>query len=84
MIHFTKHAGEKFNILKKHSLNISKQFIIETVNAPDQIDHSRLPLLIAQKSLDSTHVLRVVYKVEDNIRIIITFYPGGIKQYGKN
>lgn len=63
MIYFTRHAEEKFDILKKHGLKISKHFVINTLNSPDAVDHSRLPLLIAQKYLDSQHVLRVVYKI---------------------
>lgn len=83
MIRFTKHAEEKFDILKKYGLRITKQFVIDSVASPDLIDRSRLPLLIAKKSLDPTHVLRVVYKVEKNIKIVITFYPGRVKQYGQ-
>ena len=83
MIHFTRHAEDKFEILRKHGLKISKRLITDSINTPDVIDKSRLPLLIAQKSLDRDHVLRVVYKIENNIKIVITFYPGRIKQYGK-
>jgi len=44
VIHFTKHAEEKFKILKEH-------------------------------------IFRVVYKKENNNKIIITFYPGRVKKY---
>lgn len=83
MIHFTKHAEEKFKILKEHRFEVSKIQLIETLNNPDLIDRSRSPLLIAQKKISTTHVLRVVYKKENNNKIIITFYPGRIKQYEK-
>ena len=81
MIHFTKHAEEKFKILKEHKFEISKNQVIETVNSPDLIDYSRSPLLIAQKRISSTHIFRVVYKKENNNKIIITFYPGRVKKY---
>lgn len=81
MIHFTKHAREKFVILEKHEFRISKEKVVETITNPDKIDYSRSPLFIAQKDINSSHVLRVVYKVENNIKIIITFYPGRRKQY---
>lgn len=83
MIYFTKHSEDKFEILKEHDFELSKETIIETLNNPDLIDRSRLPLLIAQKRINNNHVLRVVYKEENNAKIVITFYPGRIKQYGQ-
>lgn len=83
MIYFTKHAREKFKILKQHKFKILKNQVIETVNNPDLIDYSKRPLLIAQGKISPTHVLRVVYKKENSNKIIITFYPGRRKQYEK-
>jgi len=83
MIYFTKHAEEKFDILKRHKFSISKEQVIETIKNPEGIDRSRLPLLIAQKKFDKTHVLRVVYKQEEGLIKVITFYPGRRKQYEK-
>ncbi len=81
MIIFTKHALQKFNALKQHAFPITKEQVIATVANPGKIDHSRSPLVIAQRKIDRFHVLRVVYKEERNDRIVITFYPGRIKQY---
>jgi len=81
VIHFTKHAREKFDILKEHKFEISREQVIETMNNPELIDRSRFPLLIAQKQINANHVLRVVYKKENSNKIIITFYPGRIKKY---
>ena len=83
MIYFTKHAREKFKILKDHKFIITKNQVIETLNKPDLIDRSRAPLLISQRRISQTHVLRVVYKKENNNKIIITFYPGRRKDYEK-
>lgn len=83
MIYFTKHAEEKFKILRNHEFIITENQVIKTVNEPDLIDYSRSPLLIAQKNISSTHVLRVVYKTQNSDKIIITFYPGRKKQYEK-
>lgn len=83
MIHFTKHANEKLRILKKHKFKITKNQVIKTVKNPELIDHSRHPLIIAQRKISTTHVLRVVYKKENTDKIIITFYPGRKKQYAK-
>lgn len=79
---FTKHALDKFALLERHGFFVSREEVIEGVQSPDLIDESRLPLLIAQKSIDLEHVLRVVYRQEGNMKVIITFYPGRKKQYG--
>lgn len=84
MIHFTKHAEEKFAILRRYGFRISRRQVVDALTSPDIIDYSRLPLCIAQKRLDQTHVLRVVYKREGDRWIVITFYPGRITQYGKS
>jgi len=81
VIHFTKHTREKFDILKEHEFEIYREQVIETINSPELIDRSRYPLLIAQKQININHILRVVYKKENSNKIIITFYPGKIKQY---
>jgi len=83
IIYFTKHAKDKFEILKRHNFLISKKQVIKTIESPDLIDKSRLPLLIAQRKIDKTHVIRVVYKKEFDTIKIITFYPGRKIQYGK-
>ena len=83
-VRLTQHALEKFAILKKYGFEITKGQVLDTINNPDRIDTlSRSPLHVAQKALDKDHVLRVVYKLEDGEKIIITFYPGRAKQYGK-
>jgi hypothetical protein len=81
---FTKHATEKFDVLKRHSFDLSKKQVVMTVEDPDIVDTiTRKPLLIAQKQIDDTHVLRVVYKYEGGSKKVITFYPGRVSQYGK-
>lgn len=84
MIHFTKHALEKFIILKQHGVVIQKSAVITTITDPERIDHSRLPLKIAQRNFDKSHVLRVVYKEQGDTKIVITFYPGRKTQYEKD
>ena len=84
MVLFTKHAENKFEVLKKHNFHISREKVLRAVNSPDTIDYSRSPLLIAQIKISRSHVLRVVYKKELGFLKIITFYPGLTKQYEKN
>ncbi len=81
MIIFTKHARNKFEILKRHKFLIVEKQVVKTLENPDLVDKSRLPLLIAQRKIDRNHVLRVVYKQEFDVIKVITFYPGRIKQY---
>jgi len=82
-IHFTKHADEKFVVLTRHGVKISRKKVITTLQDPDLIDHNRVPLFIAQSTLDKAHVLRVIYKKEQKFIKIITFYPGRKSQYEK-
>jgi len=83
MIIFTKHAEDKFEILKRHKFLVSKKQVIKTIENPDLIDKSRLSFLIAQRKIDRDYVLRVVYKQKFEIIKIIIFYPGRRKQYEK-
>ena len=81
-VRFTKHAEEKFAVLKQHGLIISRTKVTETVLQPARVDlMSRSPLRIAQSDFDARRVLRVVYKVERDILVVITFYPGRKSQY---
>ena len=83
MIIFTRHAQDKFKILKNHKFVISKSQVLKTLMAPKLIDRSRSPLLIAQRKIDKSYVLRVVYKQESWNSVVITFYPGRIRTYLK-
>lgn len=84
MIRFTRHAQEKFAILRRHGVVIVKSAVVRVVAEPEVIDHSRMPLKIAQRTFDKTRVLRVVYKEIGEDKLVITFYPGLKKQYGKS
>ncbi len=85
-IRFTKHALEKLKAYEGGEIKISAADLIQTITTPNLVDTiSRVPKYIAQKHLDTTHVLRVVYAVEierGEIRII-TFYPGRKSKYEK-
>lgn len=84
MIHFTRHAIEKLEVLERHGVSVTSDLVIEIIQNPELIDYSRLPLLIAQSALDATHVLRVVFKKEEGDVIIITFYPARKDTYEKS
>ncbi len=78
---FTAHALEKFEILQRHRVRLSQSQVREIVTSPDRIERDAVGNLIAQGGLDQTHVLRVVYRVEEGKRIVITFYPGRRSRY---
>jgi len=82
-IRFTRHAIEKFAILRRHGLSVQKKKVIETIKKPKYLDYSRFPLFLAQDNFDKNRVLRVVYKIVGRIIVIITFYPGRKSQYEK-
>ena len=84
MIVFTRHAREKFLLLKSHGVTVTEKQVRDALEVPYLIDHSRFPLLIAQIGFDAHRVLRVVYKQGSDIKTVITFYPGRRKQYEKN
>lgn len=79
---FTQHAEDKFEILERHDVNITKSRVIKVLKNPEHVDKdSRKPLIIAQSTLDENRVLRVVYKEERGTMVVITFYPGRKSQY---
>lgn len=82
-IQFTRHAAvDKFAILRKHKFKATKRLIRDIINNPDHEDKvSDAPKIIASKSINPTHILRVVYKKEDDIITVITFYPAEKGRY---
>ena len=68
-------------VLARHGFRVTRDLVVQIVEEPELIDTKRLPLLIAQGQLDSRHVLRVVYREENDDQVIITFYPGRRSQY---
>lgn len=82
-IRYTKHASiDKFAMLKKHRFQVTKKLIKEVLQNPEHKDiKSDSPKIIASKSIDPKHILRVVYKKEDDIITVITFYPAEKGRY---
>lgn len=69
MLHFTKYAEKKFDILNKHKVYFTREQIEETVQVPDK-NEKRGKYFSSQKS-----GIKVIYKREDGLIKIITFYP---------
>lgn len=81
---FSSHADNKFEILKKHGVFISKEVIEDAVLSPDETMTGYKNRKISQKKLDGTHVLRVVYEIHNDDILIITLYPARSSRYEKS
>ena len=79
---FTKHAIQKFSDLEAVGVKISRKDVSITVKKPENLDQeSDFPKIIASRSLNVKQVLRVVFKIESDKIIIITFYPARKGRY---
>ena len=82
---FTKHAAvDKLTMLKRHKFKtkITQRIIKDIIHNPEDEDkESDEPNIIASKTIDEKHILRVVYRKESDIIWIITFYPAEKGRY---
>lgn len=69
MIYFTKYAENKFDILNKHKVFFTREQVEDAVYCPDKTG-KKGKLLTAQKE-----DMKVIYKKEEDILKIITFFP---------
>ena len=83
-IEFSPHSLLKIEILNSHSFSLSKEIVEDIIRFPDKIEDGYGDRLIAQRNLDDTHVLRVVYKTKQEKNLIITVYPGRRSRYEKD
>ena len=81
---FSNHAFKKIEILHKHGIIITAEFIKDALRSPDKIDHGYKERFVAQKKIDDEHVLRVVYEEYTDYFLIITLYPGRSGRYEKD
>ena len=83
-IKFSPHSLIKIDILKSHGFNLSKEMVESIVRSPDKIERGYKDRLIAQKIVDDTHVLRVIYETTPEGIWVITVYPGRRSRYEKD
>jgi hypothetical protein len=80
IIHYTKYAEEKFFILQNHGRQILKEDITEIVKIPDGANEKK-GFVFAHACLPpDNYCWEVVYKKEDGVLRIITFYPIKFKE----
>ncbi len=80
-INYTRHARDKFVLLKRYGFPVTMDQVAETVLNPDRLTPQLGGRFIAQKAITDQHVLRVVYREEGETRTVITFYPGRRERY---
>jgi hypothetical protein len=69
MLHFTTYALQKFDILNAHKVFITKEQVEETLRLPDSVTPKGKYFVVAKDGIS------VIYRVEDNVKHVITFYP---------
>lgn len=77
---FTKHAVEKFKLLKNYGFEIEKEQVIGAILNPERIDE-REGQFLATRTISSGHAIRVVYEIRKGFLVIITFYPVRRERY---
>jgi len=80
-IKFTKHAEYKLELLSKHGFKINRDQVKKVIEDPDSVKKGKKNRQIAQKEINKTHILRVIYIVEAKRIEVITLYPARRKRY---
>jgi hypothetical protein len=80
-VRFTRHAVEKFGVLKRYGFEISVGRVMFAVLNPTHLER-RDGQFFAVKLLDSKYALRVVYEKRKGFLVVITFYPVRRERYG--
>jgi len=76
MLHFTKYAIEKFEVLRRHGIVIKRSHIEYIIAAPLRVNQwSHQPLVLSDGELDLERDLRVCYIRDSGVAIVLTFYP---------
>lgn len=70
MIHFTKYADQKFEILNKHGIYFTREQVEDAINLSDKSGRKRSGYLTAEKD-----GIKVIFKKERDIIKIFTFFP---------
>lgn len=78
---YTSHAREKFELLARYGFPITQQQVEDTIREPTLVIEQTGGRLIAQKEIGQLHLLRVIYRIEGQFAIVITFYPARRRRY---
>jgi len=83
-IRSSDHAKAKLEVLAKHGVIVSTEFIEATVRMPDKLEINEDGKFTAQKRLNEKLVLGVVYREFAEFILLITLYPGRRSRYEKD
>ena len=70
-IRLTRHAVEKFDVLKHYGFEIRKKLVINTALDPEHLEERGNQFFVT-RIIDSKHALRVVYEDRKDYLIVIT------------
>lgn len=71
---FTKHAIEKFTLLKSLGWKLTRTQIKKTIKSPRWSGVSQKGQSTAMILVDRKHIVRVVFRKENDIIVVITFH----------
>jgi len=80
-IRYTRHARYKFEVLGRHGFPVAEHQVADTLATPDAVIEQSGGRYIAQKRITERHMLRVIYRQEDEDQVVITFYPARRERY---
>lgn len=80
-ITFSRHAEAKFQVLREHGFEISRDVVLSAVRKPDKVERGHKGRSIVQINVSATHLIRVIYEEEQAAIRVITFYPGRRERY---
>lgn len=69
MNYFTKYAEQKFEILNRYKIFITKEMVEDCLEMPDEISEK------GEYEYARKDELKVIYKMHGNIKKVITFFP---------
>ncbi len=78
---FTRHAELKFKDLEEQGFKMTRGQVEDALNMPDATIRSEKGRLIAQRAIDGSHMIRVIYEQREDSIAVITFYPARRRQY---
>ena len=71
-------------VLESHGFTVDRATIVATIRNPDKTESGYGGREIRQKRLSSSHVLRVVCEVSEDMITVVTMYPGRRERYEKD
>ena len=80
-IRFTRHAEEKFDVVRSYGFDVSRSQVERAISAPDHTARRGVQIF-STIILDSKFGLRVVHEERKGIIVVTTFYPIERKRIG--